>query len=229
MGIHHHQAVVFTIFTDGLFGIQDQVLEPGLIKECIVLPSIDKCKDQDQGDQRDSHVFDRFFKIRQVAKYKEQEEGEEDFTVETSEQAIESFKAILGGVQTALAGIAAISLIVGGIGIMTTMYTAVIERTKEIGLMKAVGARNSSILSLFIVESGLIGTVGGALGIALGIGMAKTGQYIANYFDVGLKASTNPVLIFGALFFAFAVGTISGLVPARTASKLKPVDALRFK
>jgi putative ABC transport system permease protein len=164
-----------------------------------------------------------------LRKRRDVEEGEEDFTVQTSEQAIESLKTVLGVVQTVLAGIAAISLLVGGIGIMTTMYTSVIERTKEIGLMKAVGARNGNILSLFLVESGLIGTVGGILGILLGLGMAKLGEIIANYAGVGLRASTSATLILGALFFAFSVGTISGLVPARTASKLKPVEALRFK
>jgi len=180
---------------------------------------------------RDGYDVDEIAEIieEKLRKRRDVEEGEEDFTVQTAEQAIESFKTILNVVQTVLAGIAAISLIVGGVGIMTTMYTSVIERTKEIGLMKAVGARNSNILSLFLVESGLIGTAGGVLGLVLGLGMAKTGEIIANYFGVPLRASTNIFLILGALFFAFVVGTISGIVPARTASKLKPVEALRFK
>jgi putative ABC transport system permease protein len=177
------------------------------------------------------------FDVEEVAKTIEEklrqrrdvEEGEEDFTVQTAEQTIESFKTILGVVQTVLAGIAAISLLVGGIGIMTTMYTSVIERTKDIGIMKAVGARNSHILTLFLIESGLIGTAGGVLGLLLGLGMAKTAEIIVQYFGIPLRASTNLYLIFGALFFAFAVGTVSGIVPARDAAKMKPVDALRFK
>jgi len=164
-----------------------------------------------------------------LRKKRDVKEGEEDFTVQTAEQSIESFKTILGVVQTVLAGIAAISLLVGGVGIMTTMYTSVIERTNEIGLMKAVGAKNSNILLLFLIESGLIGIVGGGLGLLIGFGMAKIAEIIAQAFGVGLRISTNIWIILGALLFAFIVGSVSGFVPARTASKMKPVDALRAK
>ena len=156
---------------------------------------------------------------------------EEDFDVQTPEQLLGSFGDIIGIVQSVLIGIAAISLLVGGIGIANTMYTAVIERTKEIGIMKSVGAQNKDILLIFIIESGLLGLVGGAIGIALGIGLSKLVEFAAFKF-LGtslIKAFFPWYLIAGALLFSFLVGTISGLLPAKQASSLKPVDALRYE
>ncbi|MEW6062868.1 MAG: ABC transporter permease [Nanoarchaeota archaeon] len=157
--------------------------------------------------------------------------GEEDFQVATSEQLAQTFSNIFTIVQTVLIGIAAISLLVGGIGIMNTMYTSVLERTKDIGIMKAIGAKNSDILLIFLIESGLLGLAGGSIGITLGIGLSKGTEIIAgNYLGSGLlRASFSPYLIVGALIFSFIVGTVSGIMPARQASKMKPVDALRYE
>ncbi len=153
------------------------------------------------------------------------------FSVSTSEQLLDTFSNIFGIVQAVLVGIAAISLLVGGIGIMNTMYTSVLERTKEIGTMKAVGAKNSDILLIFLFESGLLGLVGGAIGIFIGIGLSKGVEYISsNFLGFGLlKASTSYALILGALAFSFLIGTASGVLPAMQAAKLKPADALRYE
>jgi putative ABC transport system permease protein len=133
-------------------------------------------------------------------------------------------------VQVVITGIAAISLFVGGVGIMNTMYTAVTERRRDIGIMKAVGAKNSHILSLFLIESGLVGIVGGALGIILGLSISRFVQFIAEYYGVlSLKASFSLFLILGALAFSFIIGVVSGITPAMQASKLQPVEALRKK
>ena len=135
---------------------------------------------------------------------------------------------MLDMIQIVLAGIAAISLVVGGIGIMNTMYTAVLERRKEIGIMKAVGARNSDIFKLFFIESGFLGSAGGLIGIALGFGFAKLVQIIAlQGFDITLRATFNPLLMTSALLFSFFVGSISGVMPAMQASRLKPIESLR--
>jgi putative ABC transport system permease protein len=153
------------------------------------------------------------------------------FEVMTSEQLLNTFGDILGIVQAVLVGIAAISLLVGGIGIMNTMYTAVIERTKEIGTMKAVGAKNSDILLIFLFESGLLGLVGGAIGIGIGIGLGKIAEYFAaNALGTDLFHAAFPwYLIAGALAFSFVIGTLSGILPAMQAAKLKPADALRYE
>lgn len=168
---------------------------------------------------------------RKLRKSRGEKEDQETFRVQTSEQLLESFSNIFGIVQAVLVGIAAISLLVGGVGIMNTMYTSILERTKDIGVMKAVGAKNSDILSLFLIESGLLGMFGGLIGVCIGLGLAKTVELIAAQ-QLGvdlLKASFSLELIVGALMFSFLVGAISGVLPARQASRMKPVDALRYE
>jgi len=164
---------------------------------------------------------------KKLRKYRNVKEGEEDFTVQSAESVINTLNQILDIVQVVLVGIASISLIVGGIGIMNTMYTAVLERTKEIGIMKAVGARNSDIRNIFLIESGMLGIAGGLMGIFIGFLITKLAQFIASSMGVTLKAAFSPLLIFGALSFAFIVGSLSGVFPAMQAAELKPVDALR--
>ena len=168
---------------------------------------------------------------RKLRKSRGEKENQETFSVQTSEQLLETFQNIFGVVQGVLVGIAAISLLVGGVGIMNTMYTAVLERTKEIGTMKAIGAKNSHVLLLFLLESGLLGLVGGLIGVGVGIGLAKTAEYaaaVALGSDL-LQASMNPIIFGGALAFSFVIGTLSGILPALQASKLKPADALRYE
>ncbi len=168
---------------------------------------------------------------RKLRQSRGEKEGQETFSVQTSEQLLNAFTNIFNIVQGVLIGIAAISLLVGGIGIMNTMYTSVLERTKEIGTMKAVGAKNSDILQIFLFESGLLGLVGGAIGIVLGIGLGKGVEYIAT-IALGtdlLQASITFPLIFGALMFSFLIGSFSGIFPALQAARLKPADALRYE
>jgi putative ABC transport system permease protein len=155
--------------------------------------------------------------------------GEEDFSVETPLQAVEGVNNILVIINLIVVGIAAISLLVGGIGIMNTMYTSVLERTREIGIMKAVGARNQDVLAIFLIESGLLGLVGGIVGAAIGLGFAFLVQGVAGSalggIDLGVKISY-PLLI-GAISFSFLIGVFSGVLPAMQASRLNVVDALR--
>ena len=157
--------------------------------------------------------------------------GKEDFEISTPQQILATLDNILTIVEIVLIGIAAISLLVGGIGIANTMYTAVIERTKEIGIMKSIGAKNKDILLIFVIESGLLGLVGGAIGIAIGVGLSKIVEFLAFKF-LGtslIKAFFPWYLIAGSLLFSFLIGTISGFLPAKQAASLKPVDALRYE
>ena len=116
-------------------------------------------------------------------------------------------------------------------GIANTMYTSVLERTKEIGVMKAVGAENKDILMIFLIESGLLGLVGALIGIILGFGIGQGIEYIAvNQLNTNLLRVATPTwLIVGCLVFGFLIGAASGLFPARRASKVNVVDALRYE
>lgn len=159
------------------------------------------------------------------------DKGEEDFNVQTFEGLLNTFNNIFGIVQWVIVGIAAISLLVGGIGIMNTMYMSILERTREIGVMKAIGAKRSHILQIFLIESGIYGIVGGIIGILIGGGIAKCVEFIATY-ALGtnlLQAQLSPFLIIGTLIFSFGVGMVSGIAPALRASRLNPVDALRYE
>ncbi len=155
---------------------------------------------------------------------------DEDFDILTPEQILKQINQILGAVQAVFAGIAAISLLVGAVGIMNSMFTSVLERTRDIGVMKAVGAKNADIAAIFLAEAGIMGAAGGAVGIIIGTALA---------FGVGFAASTlgfpylsikvNYLVVVAALMFSFVIGAVAGLVPAMQAARLKPVDALRYE
>jgi len=157
------------------------------------------------------------------------EEGEEDFSVETPAQVLGAVNDILTAVNVVVVGIAMISLIVGGIGIANTMYTSVLERRKEIGTMKAIGARNSDILMIFLIESGLLGLIGGIIGALIGAGIAFGVAFGANnYFGSEIiKISISFPLVISVITFSFLIGILSGAIPSYQASKLKPIEALR--
>lgn len=153
----------------------------------------------------------------------------DNFEVITPEQILEQLGSLLGVVQLILGGIAAISLVVGAIGISNSMYTSVLERTKEIGILKSVGARNSDILFLFIIESGIIGLLGGMGGAILGSLAAVVTGVIAESQGFGLlKIVIDWKLIVFSLFFAMVIGMFAGALPSGQAAKLKPADSLRY-
>jgi len=155
----------------------------------------------------------------------------EDYSILTPEELMKSFEMILNIITVFLLGVSGISLVVGGIGIANTMYTSVLERTREIGVMKSIGAKNSDVLWIFLIESGLLGLVGGVIGVLLGFSISKLIEFIAiNQFDTSLlKVSFNLWLVLFCLLFSFLVGALSGIFPAYGASKTNTVDALRYE
>jgi len=162
-----------------------------------------------------------------MRKDRDQKKGEEDFSVTTFEQLAETSLSVISTVQTVIIGIAAISLIVGGIGIMNTMYTSVLERTHEIGVMKAIGAKNSDIMMIFLLESGILGLVGGLIGVGLGMGVGMLVSAIISQSLPMFLVSFPPWLTIGSLAFSFIVGSLSGALPALQAARMKPAEALR--
>ena len=153
---------------------------------------------------------------------------EADFSVITSDAVGDIAGNILNVIQLAIVAFASIAIVVGGIGIMNTMFTSVRERTREIGIMKAVGAKNLAILSIFLFEAAIIGLAGGVGGTLLGVGFARLiemyGQVHPMFY---FKASVSVGLIIFGLVFSFLVGCLAGFFPAKQAVSLKPVEALR--
>lgn len=179
-------------------------------------------------DQDPAELADKI--KERIRKHRGQKKGEEDFSVQTFEDALATFTNIIMILNGILVLIALISIVVAAVNIMNTMYTSILERTREIGVMKSIGARNSYILLVFMFESGLLGLIGGVIGIIFGYLIAKMGGYIAAQAGLGLLRPYFPSwLIVGCLVFAFLVGAGSGFLPSRQASKLKPVDALRYE
>ena len=155
--------------------------------------------------------------------------GEEDFSILSQQDFLDLASTITGVLTIFLGGIAAISLLVGGIGIMNIMLVSVIERTREIGLRKALGARRRDILSQFLIESSLLSLLGGFIGILLGWGLSV----IVGQIAAGSGTPINPIMsldaILLAVLFSAAIGIFFGLYPANRASKLEPVEALRYE
>ena len=165
---------------------------------------------------------------RDLRRHRDVKEREEDYTVQSSTQLLETIFTIIGVVQAVLVGIAGISLIVGGIGIMNTMYTSVLQRRREVGIMKAIGATNRDILSIFLIEAAILGAIGGTMGTLVGIGFAKAVELGAT-LSIGpglLQADIRAWVVIGALVFSMGVGVLSGLAPAVQASRMEPVEAL---
>ncbi|MDI6654422.1 MAG: ABC transporter permease [Candidatus Hydrothermarchaeota archaeon] len=156
--------------------------------------------------------------------------GGKDFDVITSRQMAEQIAQITTIVSFVLGGIASVSILVGGVIIMNTMLMSVMERTREIGVMKATGATNSLILSMFLIESGLVGIAGGTIGIVLGAVISKIIEYAGRLYIGGSFATViTQQMVLGAIFFSLFIGCASGAYPAYRASKLDPVEALRYE
>lgn len=155
-------------------------------------------------------------------------EGADDFTVTNQLDTLDAATQVADTLSLFLGGIAGISLMVGGIGIMNIMLTTVTERTHEIGLRKAVGAKRRDILLQFLVESVVLSLAGGLIGVGVGWGIAQ----LMGKVQIGGSAIT-PIVgmdsIFLATFFSMAVGLFFGIYPATRASRLQPVDALRYE
>jgi putative ABC transport system permease protein len=148
----------------------------------------------------------------------------DEFTVFSQEQTLGILSDLLGTLTYMLAGIAAISLLVGGIGIMNIMLVSVSERTREIGIRKAVGARTYDILSQFVIEAVSLSVLGGMIGIALGWG----GSELLSA-TTPVPTNVTPWAVAMSFFFAFGVGVFFGVYPAWKASQLDPIEALRYE
>lgn len=171
------------------------------------------------------HVnLDEFFS--QFKAYLARERGRKpsDMWLYTAQQEMTSVDAMMSGLSGAVGGIAAISLLVGGIGIMNIMLVSVTERTREIGIRKALGARTSDVLVQFLTESAILSACGGIIGVTIGVGLVSLGGML-----FGLSVVIKPLVVIVAVAFSAVVGIFFGLYPASKAAKSDPIDALRYE
>ncbi len=183
-----------------------------------------KIKDENQLDEVITKIEDKLMIARHVTQNKK------DFSVSSRKEMQQARADTMNSMNTFLLAIAAVSLIVGSIGIANTMFTSVLEKTKEIGIMKAIGARNPDILLIFLFNAGFIGLVGGIIGIILGT--LLSGFLPAIMGGLPMTRGTAIVTLNSitmALSVSVIVGILAGIIPAYQASKLKPVDALRYE
>ena len=165
---------------------------------------------------------------RNLRKSRDVEKGKEDFTVQSFEELIESFSTALNVVVGFVILIALISVLVSTINTANTMITSVLERYKEIGVLKAIGARNSEIFSIFLFESSFLGLIAGILGCLMGWALASIGGEILKGLGWSfLQPHFSAYLFIGLILFATLTGAISGALPALRAARTNPVDALR--
>ncbi|MFV0517075.1 MAG: ABC transporter permease [Aminipila sp.] len=157
-----------------------------------------------------------------VSKMKGKQEG--FYRYETAESQLGMINKVLGILSVAIGAIAAISLLVGGIGIMNIMLVSVTERTREIGIRKSLGAQTKDILTQFLIEAMILSVIGGIIGTSIGIGIATLGMTIA-----GVSVVINPGIILTAVAFSAFVGIFFGIFPAKKAAKLDPIEALRYE
>jgi putative ABC transport system permease protein len=183
-----------------------------------------KVKDEAQLDATINKTQDKLRLVRHVTA------KTQDFSLTSSKKMQATRSAMMSSLNSFLLAIAAVSLIVGAVGIANTMFTSVLEKTKEIGIMKAIGARNKDIMLIFILNASLIGLVGGLIGIVFGIILSAALPALMGQTAMlrgGTFVSVNAILL--AISVSVIIGVLSGLIPAYQGSKLKPVDALRYE
>ena len=173
---------------------------------------------------REGVNLDDFFGQLQAYCAKLHSRNPNDMYVQTAVQEMNMVDSIMGGLSAAVGGIAAISLVVGGIGIMNIMLVSVTERTREIGIRKALGARTRDVMVQFLTESAILSACGGLIGVILGISLVAAGGTA-----LGMKVVIRPLIVVIAVGFSAVVGIFFGLYPASKAAKSDPIDALRYE
>lgn len=188
-----------------------------------------KVKDADILEETETQITRKLMLVRAVT------ERTKDFSVSSIKAMQETISSTLNTMTLFLGAIAAISLLVGAVGIANTMFTTVLQKTKEIGIMKSVGAKNRTILLIFLFNSGMIGLTGGIIGGILGIVLSKVATgLLSGFMSMGPGSSTmtavvTPTLVLYITSFSILIGVIAGVIPAYRASKMNPVDALRYE
>lgn len=203
------------------FDVYQTLFEQEKLQYTMIIGSVD---DPDRIDE----VIERA--ERQLRQSRGLERGDEDFFIQSFEDMLQSFRAVLDIIVYFVVFIALISVVISGINTANTMFTSILERTKEIGVLKAIGATNGQIMSIFLIEASLLGFIAGVIGAALGAGLSYMGGLILVELGFGfLQPFISLYTFIGCVLFAVAVGMLSGIIPAYKASQKNPVDSLRYE
>jgi putative ABC transport system permease protein len=228
IGVMEERGAVMTLDFDDYIYIPIRTLQKKLMGVNHVLYMVHKVKNMDMAEVtadeirfilRENHNISSPSELGDISK--------DDFRVVTMTEMMEMLDVITGAITLLLLAIVVISIVVGGVGIMNIMYVIVSERTSEIGLRKAVGAKFKDIMSQFIVESILITVIGGLIGILIGIFFSYLISVGANYFGLDWRFSIPYKAYFVAFGFSLFFGVIFGVYPAAKAARMEPVEALR--
>ncbi|MBD3362814.1 FtsX-like permease family protein [Candidatus Dojkabacteria bacterium] len=190
-----------------------------LLKKDKIAYIIASAKDPELVEYAKTEADEIFSKIRRI-----REGDDKTFSISDAGEFLETIQQVTGIFTIFLAAIAAISLLVGGIGVMNIMFVSITERTKEIGLRKSLGARNRDILFQFLTESIIVTMLGGLGGMALGVGLSTILSKLAS---LGSSIYIDSIIL--AVVFSIIIGLVFGIYPAKKASKLNPIDALRYE
>jgi putative ABC transport system permease protein len=167
---------------------------------------------------------------KSLRKSRNLEEGKEDFFVASFKDLLETYTSSLNFIIGFVILIAFVSVIVSAINTSNTMITSVLERTREVGVLKSIGARNSDVFGLFLFESGVLGFISGVLGVAIGFALTDLGGNILSGMGWGFLRPYYSIELFaGCILFATITGAVSGVFPAVNASRTNPVEALRYE
>jgi putative ABC transport system permease protein len=214
----------------GFFNLDDQAIIPfsTALKEVFGQTAVHKSSireiDVQGADSADVSKLQDDTSALLRKRHKLSTDAQDDFTIRNQAELLETRAAQLRFFKILLGGIASISLLVGGIGIMNIMLVTVTERTREIGVRKAIGAKSRDIMSQFLLESVLLSSLGGLIGVAAGISGAKA---FAGFFDMPTIVETTSAVV--SLSFSIGVGVVFGSYPAFRAAQLDPIEALRYE
>jgi len=210
MGGQDQDDTILAPWTTVFYRMTDGTSINTIMASAVSTEKMDAASDEIKRVLRDSHKI---------------EYGEDDdFNVRSQTDIVETATNVMGTMTMVLGAIAGVSLLVGGIGIMNIMLVSVTERTREIGIRLAIGARGGDILTQFLIEAVILSSLGGIVGILSGVGL---GKLVGNMINMSI--SVQPHVVFIAFFFSGAVGVFFGFYPAMKASKLNPIDALRYE
>ncbi len=222
VGVLQSRGAVTLFNYDDLVYIPEQTLQKKILGVDYVQAIVVKVRDVNAINETVADITDVLRRQHHIAN-----PNQDDFTVTTIQQAEDIVSSVFNTITILLLVLTSISLIVGGVGIMNVMYVAVVERTFEIGLRKAVGARAADILKQFLFEAIIVTLVGGIIGIVLGFLLSLGFSYVLASLGFALEFSVTGTSIVVATVFSMATGIVFGFYPAVKASKLSPMEALR--